>query len=146
MANASRLPAIGQGLELLIQRPPLFWGNGVGVFHSLFSKGVRGVLKALARLRVQRIDQHPLGMVVLCIGFLVFGKTPSKSEALPIGGPIGRGGKAIGIDKRFRQEERMTVNHLPIGGEALEIKRENTGRQVFYRDVRQDQETGVIGD
>ena len=76
----------------------------------------------------------------------MFGKTPSKSKTLPIGGPIGRGGKTIRVHKRFRQEERMTVDHLPIEGETLEIQGENTGRQVFYRDVRQDQETGVIGD
>jgi len=37
----------------------------------------------------------------------MFGKTPSESENLPIRYAIGRGGKAVVIDKRFRKKKKI---------------------------------------
>ena len=71
----------------------------------------------MSEMRMEHFDPHGLGRNLDLTMPILAGPTGGLAQVEPVGGFIGGGGKAFGLDKAFDEPNRMAVAALPILGE-----------------------------
>ena len=146
MAFAARPAPIGHRAQALLQVLHLGRGQGDGLHRGAPGGGQHGGAQQRPGARVQRIDECLLGFAVGRIAAVAAREAARGADHLPVGGAVTGAGKTRGIDEGLGQQEAVTMDALPILGQAPQVQRQDARGQIGDAPGGgEDQEPGVVG-
>ena len=93
-----------------------------------------------------RGNPDSLLLAVRVVGVVGFGKTSGVPQFNPVGSAVTGAGEASRIYEGLCQDERMSMNELPILAQSCQIETKNAGGQILDALTRQNQKAAVIRD
>lgn len=92
-----------------------------------------GGAKPVTGVAMQRVEQHPLRLIVVGVVRGVLGEAPGVADRDPVRGAVARAGEARSIDERLGQHHRVTVHRAPVLGQAAQIQRQHPQARLGTR-------------